>query len=62
MGKLSASDAMGDDWFGQSVGISEAITVIGSYGANGGGTDLGAAYVLNLQPFRVSMAPTRNDS
>ena len=44
--KLSASDAVANDWFGWSVSISGDYAVIGAYGNDGGATDSGSAYVF----------------
>ncbi|MGO9109494.1 MAG: G1 family glutamic endopeptidase [Thermoguttaceae bacterium] len=45
--KLTASDGLAQDWFGQSVSISGNTVVVGAYGATVGGNNLqGAAYVF----------------
>ena len=44
--KLTASDAQGGDFFGQSVAISGDTAVVGAYREDAGGSDAGAAYVF----------------
>jgi len=45
--KLTASDAQADDRFGWSVAIYGDFIIVGAYYEDGGGTDLGAAYIFN---------------
>ena len=44
--KLTSSDGTENDWFGQSVGISENYAIIGAWGNNDNGSLSGAAYIF----------------
>ena len=44
--KLTASDAEADDFFGWSVAVSGATTIVGAYGEDTGSANAGAAYVF----------------
>ena len=46
--KLLASDGSGNDFFGNSVSISNNYIVIGAYGDGDNGTSSGSAYVYNI--------------
>ncbi|WP_415407100.1 FG-GAP repeat protein [Sulfurovum sp. CS9] len=46
LGKLTASDAAGGDYFGYSVALSGDTAVVGAYGDDDNGTDSGSAYVF----------------
>jgi hypothetical protein len=57
-----ASDGADDAWFGRSVSVSGDTFVVGAYGADGAGSDQGAAYIFNLQPLhRIYLPLIRND-
>jgi hypothetical protein len=49
--KLRASDAENYDCFGRSVAISGDTVIVGAYGEDGTGSDLGAAYVYGWKPL-----------
>jgi hypothetical protein len=62
MASVNASDGADEAWFGRSVSISGDTVVVGAYGADGAGSDQGAAYIYNvLQPYRIYLPLIRND-
>jgi len=48
--KIQAIDQEEEDWFGRSVAIDGDKIIVGAYREDTGGTDAGAAYVIDLEP------------
>ena len=47
--KLTASDGVGDDYFGSSVSVSGDTVVVGAYGDDDNGSSSGSAYVFDFK-------------
>jgi len=45
--KIDASDGSFDDFFGQSVSLSDDYAIVGAYGDNDAGVDAGSAYIFH---------------
>ena len=48
--KIQAIDQEEEDWFGRSVAIDGDKIIVGAYREDTGGTDAGAAYVIDMEP------------
>lgn len=62
IGKLTASDAAGGDFFGRSVGISGNVAIVGAEGNDDAGGSSGSAYLFDVSTGNQLFKLTANDA
>ena len=60
--KLTASDAAADDRFGQSVGISGGMAIVGAIGNDDAGSESGSAYLFDVTTGKQLFKLTASDA